>query len=137
MRWLEKQVLKGIPCFCKVGATITQGEQHIELFFQLGQITSMGPLQWIVLVKKLVEAGVISNHDVQKALQVMGRTHNEVFLTSGHSAMEIAPALTELGLVSCERLYAVVRQEVAEIVQDLLTWSADDIFFYDTTDDIQ
>src|SRR6266702_5760785 len=100
-QWKLSTLLQRIEFYKKTGLlTITQGEQQIELFFQQGQITGMGPLQWRALVQKLVQAGFISRHDMQKALLVIGGAHNEMPLTAGHSAMEIALALTGLGLVS-------------------------------------
>src|SRR6266568_2362592 len=72
-------ILQQIDFYEKTGLlTIAQGEQRVELFFQQGQITGMGPLHWRALVKKLVQAGLISQHDLQKALQVMGTLHNEM-----------------------------------------------------------
>src|SRR5215472_13381502 len=117
-------ILQRIECYEKTGLlTITQGKQRVELFFQQGQITGMGPLQWRALIIKLLQAGFIARYDVHKAWQVMGRAHNEMPLTAGHSAREMALTLTELGLVSRERLCALAAQEVTEVLQDPLTWS--------------
>jgi cellulose synthase (UDP-forming) len=123
-------VLQRIETYAKTGLlTLIHNEQEAELYFQQGQLTSIGLKKAPSLGERLVQARVISQDDLQEALFTLLTTDDRPLAAKDRGDVLMARTLLELGLLHHEQLSAWITQEAVEILQDLLTWSESDVSF--------
>jgi len=123
-------ILQRIEMHAKTGLlTFIHHEQEAELYFQQGQLTSIGLKKAPSLGERLVQAHVISRDDLQEALLTLLAKESHSLAAKDRGDALIAQTLLELGLLHREQLKAWITQEAVEILQDLLTWSESDVSF--------
>jgi hypothetical protein len=114
--------------------TITQGEKRSELYLEQGDLTYISPLNGnAALAEKLLEAKGISAEEVTEALRATSTQHGKGVTTTNPSEIQITRTLTERGILSREQLDAYIAEEATKILQDLLTWSAAEVYFDEET----
>jgi cellulose synthase (UDP-forming) len=123
-------ILRRIAMHAKTGLlTLIHNKQEVELYFEQGQLRSIGLKESPPLGERLVQAGVISQDDLQKVLLTLAASDAPSHhLKEGSDAL-VGQILTQLGLVSSERLSAWITQEAVAVLQDLLTWSESEVSF--------
>jgi hypothetical protein len=123
-------ILRRIAMHAKTGLlTLIHNKQEVELYFEQGQLRSIGLKESPPLGERLVQAGVISQDDLQKVLLTLAASDAPSHhLKEGSDAL-VGQTLTQLGLVSSERLSAWITQEAVAVLQDLLTWSESEVSF--------
>jgi cellulose synthase (UDP-forming) len=123
-------LLQRIEMHAKTGLlTLLHNTQEVELYFQQGQLRSIGLQESPALGVRLVQAGVIAQHDLQRVLHTLAAIDAHVRAPKECGDALVARILIHLGLISRERLNAWIIQEAVAILQELLTWSASEVSF--------
>ena len=123
-------VLQRIEMHAKTGLlTLIHNKREVELYFQQGQLRSIGLKESPPLGERLVQAGVISQDDLQKVLLSLAARDTHSRDPKERSDALVAQTLIQLGLVSREQLDAWITQEAVAVLLDLLTWSESEVSF--------
>ena len=123
-------ILQRIEIYAKTGLlTLIHNKQEAELYFQQGQLTSIGLKESPSLGERLVQARVISQDNLREALLVLAARDGHSLAPENHDDILMARTLIRFGLVSRERLSDWMTQEAVTILQDLLTWPESEVSF--------
>ena len=120
-------ILQRIERHTKTGLLkLVHNKREVDLYFQQGQLRSIGLQGSPSLGERLVQAGIISQDDLQTVLRMQATID-----THAHERSDVllAQVLMQLGLVSSEQLNAWITQETIAVLQDLLTWSESEVLF--------
>src|SRR6266436_9624798 len=97
-------ILQRIEIYAKTGLlTLIHNEQEAELYFQQGQLTSIGLKGSSSLGERLVQARVISQDNLREALLVLAARDSHSLAPADHDDILMARTLIRFGLVSRER----------------------------------
>ncbi len=122
--------LQGIVNLAKTGLVeIKHDGQEAEVYFQNGQLKSIGLKEHISLGERLVQARAITHDQLREALLTPGVMDRHSRNPENNGELLIARTLIELKLIRRERLNAWITQEAVTILQDILNWSNSEVYF--------
>lgn len=118
-------VLRRIETHSKTGLlVIKQESRRVEHYFRDGKLMCIGPANANApLEARLLQAGIISQQDLQETLQALG--------TQQPGETRLVITLMDLGYTSRDELRAWATREACEVVKVLSSWRQGAMYFED------